>query len=577
MKIELIIPPVACPTIVYPSVPCLTAYLRQRGFEVVQRDFNAKAFDYFLSASCIETCLKKLSTRKSPDLQCQNENQKGLTSEKLLMIGEYVLSTIEEMKSQFRKYSGFSDFEKYRKNRRILDAALEIISSAYAPSKLSIYGFEMRYDLHSVEDVLESIYNRDENMFIQYFEESALPLIAQDKPSIVGISIGYLSQLIPGLSLARIIKQELPEIHLTLGGWHITTVGQELIRHAEKFKAFDSLVLHEGEVALEELAHRLEKGISIHGTANVAFSDKSRTYLPDTINHPKKYRYPFPDFEGLELDLLLAPEPIFSIPITRGCYWKKCTFCCEHSYGAKYKPVNVDTLINGIIRMQQRYPEPMFYFASPAFPPSLADSFCSAVLEKKIKIAWTSLFRLEKSFSLELFKKMSKAGCKIAIFGLESGSQRLVDLMDKRFDVKYSEKLIEASSKAGIWNHMTLIIGFPTETRAEAEQTQAYLIRNKKHWNSAAAHLFVMEKGSRLVMEREKFPFVEVEENSAGLSALMRFRVKSGMTPLEKQELQRQFYEKVISPQQEKVTNCLLGHDLVFIVQNGINFFSPCH
>ena len=90
-----------------------------------------------------------------------------------------------------------------------------------------------------------------------------LPDFSQDTPDFVGVSITATSQIIPGLTLCKLIKEIHPEIHVTVGGSIFTRLVDNLRRCDRLFQLTDDFIVFEGETALLEMIHQLrrEKGL----------------------------------------------------------------------------------------------------------------------------------------------------------------------------------------------------------------------------------------------------------------------------------------------------------------------------
>ncbi|MEZ5976417.1 MAG: hypothetical protein R3E96_16705 [Planctomycetota bacterium] len=100
-------------------------------------------------------------------------------------------------------------FRRSRPCTKACDFAL----AAHFPSELTPHNFTMRYANDRSREVLAATQDREENPFLAYFETQILPRLLERRPRVVGLSVIYGSQLIPALTLGRLIRQHLPECH----------------------------------------------------------------------------------------------------------------------------------------------------------------------------------------------------------------------------------------------------------------------------------------------------------------------------------------------------------------------------
>src|SRR5690606_18823837 len=109
-------------------------------------------------------------------------------------------------------------------------------------------------------EVLAATRDEEENPFIAFFRERVLPRLVARRPRVLGLSIIYGSQLVPALTLARLVKEALPECHVTAGGGFLAYIGHKLMTAPGIDACLDSLVFHEGEAPLLALCEALREG-----------------------------------------------------------------------------------------------------------------------------------------------------------------------------------------------------------------------------------------------------------------------------------------------------------------------------
>ncbi len=344
MLTKLLFPPQWVPTQPYLSLPSLTAFLKANDCTVEQVDVNVSFYDEILSKKGLLPFYKKAFSRFQ-EMDARSELSPALQKQyhalgSSLLFGEYVLEEINNVKKLLKNKESFYDFEEHFNIFKILKLGLKLASSAYYPTNLTFNAYDMRYSCRSSKSVLDAVNDRDENLFIDYFEKNTLPEVLENKPGLIGISIINTSQLIPGLTLASLIKKADNGIHINIGGSVFTRLINETRRNNELFSIFDSVIVHEGESALLKLIKYCSGECDIEEVPNLIYKCGSKIEVNKLSSEGEDINsLPTPCFDGLPLESYFSPELILPVLSSRGCYWRRCTFC-DHSYGysGKYRP-----------------------------------------------------------------------------------------------------------------------------------------------------------------------------------------------------------------------------------------------
>ncbi len=552
MLTKLLFPPQWIPTQPYLSLPSLTAFLKANNCDVEQVDINISFYDEILSKKGLlpffeRTCSRFQELDSKNKLSPQHQKQYHALGSSILF-GEYILEEIDNAKKRLRKKENFYEFEEHFSIFKILKLGLKLASSAYYPSNLTFNAYDMRYSCRSSKEILSAINDREENIFIDYFEKNTIPGVLADKPGLIGISIINTSQLIPGLTLANLIKKADRDIHINIGGSVFTRLISEVSRNNELFSIFDSVIVHEGETALLNLIKHLDGEFDIKDVPNLIYKDgpgiKVNRISPagEDINS-----LPTPCFDGLPLDRYLSPELILPLLSSRGCYWGRCTFC-DHSYGysGKYRPRNVELLYNDIKILKNKYNTEFFTFQDEGISPKLISALSDKINEHGLDISWLADSRFEPAFSQELSKKLADAGCRMIYFGLESANERILGCMDKGIKKENVLKICKYCADAGIWTHLFLIFGFPTETREEAKETKDFILQNNKIIRSMSFGSFQLTKHSKVYENPRVFDVRTILKNdSLDMSLWYEYDVARGMSKKETDGIIQEFYDEL--------------------------------
>lgn len=246
-----------------------------------------------------------------------------------------------------------------------------------------------------------------------------------------------------------------------------------------------AVITQEGEEPLNQLLTAIKTGSPLDGVPNLIYKSK------DQIKESKRRvtvrfdEIPPPTFDGLPLELYLSPYPIFPILQSRGCYWGKCTFCTHSSiYGQRYSLHKSCTMVDQLESFSKKYKTRYFTLSDEAVSPRALNNLSDLILKRGLDIKAVAMVRFEKKMDAELFYKIKKAGFNFLLYGLESANNRILSLMQKGNSIKLASHILQISREAGIWNHLFLFFGFPTETWEEAMETVEFIKKNKENVHS---------------------------------------------------------------------------------------------
>ena len=545
MKTLLIFPAQWYPTQPYLSTPYLTAFLQEKGWQVSQRDFNIESYDHFLSAPLLrqtEDLLKERqqSLKAQSSLSIKEKSHLDVLSMGL-KFSDRIINGVEEAKSVMRTPERFFDFGAYQQADMVIKSALKLVSDAHAPAILSMSTFESGTRAEeSTRKAHKTTRDTATNPFINLYENILLSTENWQEYDVVGISIVGISQIIPGLTLARMIKEKYPHLHITLGGPIFSVNAGQLIGHPEFFDDFcHSVVTFEGEEPMHRMLSALKAGDSLSTVPNLLHLDGREVVHNKERVELRFEELPNPDFEGLPMEKYLSPYPILPVLQSRGCYWGKCTFC-THSfvYGHRYGKQKTKAMVDELERLMKKYNTKYFTFSDEAVSPHSLNDVSEEMIERGVEIRSLALLKFEKVMDEALFGKMKKAGFIFLMFGLESANDRVLALIDKGTTKEVEHDVLMKSHNAGIWNHSFLFFGFPTETRPEAQETIDFLRDNLQSIHSFGPGVFLLNRDSSCYQFPEKFSIEKIiEDPERNIAMNLDFVAKEGMSRQEAVEM----------------------------------------
>jgi radical SAM superfamily enzyme YgiQ (UPF0313 family) len=316
-----------------------------------------------------------------------------------------------------------------------------------------------------------------------YSEPHLAALLERLSPAVVGFT-STTPTIGSAAVLARAVKRQGRGMVTVVGGSHASALPEQTLR---EFPAFDYLVYGEGEITLRELCLRLRDGGSDSSIRGIAYRSGPDIFL----NPPRELvqnldDLPFPARDLIDYSLQaghssrgfsnkLHSSELFT---SRGCP-VGCSFCAiQATFGRSVRFRAPSFIEEEVTRMVRDYHFNHLVVADDTFTlqHDRAAAICE-LLERSGIDSWNCDTRVN-TVSLELLRLMKRCGCEKVAFGVESGSQRMLDLMGKGIEVDQVRRAVDWAKQAGI-KHVegNFIIGSdPSETREDLEQTRRLMV-----------------------------------------------------------------------------------------------------
>lgn len=294
-------------------------------------------------------------------------------------------------------------------------------------------------------------------------------------PDVVGISV-WTTFAASAFKTAQICKRFRGNLPVIAGGPHITLKAEETLRICPDI---DICVRGEGEETLPELLQSLEtgKGIgSLAGIKGVSFrQDGTAVHNPARPFLSDLDRVPPPARDLLLHHDLYDSEDMGLLMASRGCPFD-CSYCATGIWQRKTRYRGVDNVLDEIAAVRQRYDTSRFTFKDDAFTLNKKHvlAFCAGVRRRGLAITWECNARVDL-IDEELLRAMKAAGCRGVKVGIESGSERILHLMNKKTSRQQCLDAARLLRKEGIHWTGYFMMGLPSETRSEVLQTVGFM------------------------------------------------------------------------------------------------------
>jgi radical SAM superfamily enzyme YgiQ (UPF0313 family) len=327
--------------------------------------------------------------------------------------------------------------------------------------------------------------------------------ILDTQAKIIGFTV-HFSSLLVSLEIARRIKKKDQDRIIVFGGPDCCRElrGGVLIQE----DAVDIVVIGAGDESLPELAGIVEaKGRPEFFPGALLKKDGKIIDCGDRPAVESLDLLPFPDYSDFRKDILLGhyrqPERL-EILDSRGCIIR-CHFCSEWQFWKTYRTMSGKRIFEEIAYQVKRFPGVnYFYFIGSLLNgnPGELSRFCDLLIASGLAITWSGQAIIRPEMTKGLLEKMRKAGCEWLGYGVESGSQKVIDKMNKRFLIADAEEVLKATHQAGISTQANFMFGIPTETEDDFRQTLEFLKRNRENIDSvlASQSFCVIDKGTYL-------------------------------------------------------------------------------
>jgi len=294
--------------------------------------------------------------------------------------------------------------------------------------------------------------------------------ISKRQPNIVGITSTTLTYK-SALQIAKIAKEFCPDCLTVLGGCHATFWDDKALQECPYL---DIVVRKEGENTLLELVGRLKVGKAFHDVLGTTCrKDKKIIKNPDRPVIENLDDLPLPAHHLWPIKRLRRyGEVIFPVMTSRGCtFW--CDFCSAvRMFGRKYRMRSPKNVVDELEYLNKTYDADHFTFYDDTFTvnQSRTEEMCKEIMNRKLKIKWNCETRVDM-VTKELLLKMRAAGCSDVWFGVESGSQRVIDAMGKGISIAQTMRAFKWAKEVGLMTVANVILGFPEETKETAWET----------------------------------------------------------------------------------------------------------
>lgn len=297
--------------------------------------------------------------------------------------------------------------------------------------------------------------------------------------------------------LAKTIREVHPDAKIVLGGPLGTAVPEHLLRSTD----VDVVCIGEGEETIVELVEHFAQQSDfseVHGICyrNGSANEAKRRLMPaegEPMRTPERRRMseldalPLPAWDLFPMEHYLhgskaslnAGIRSLNVIATRGCPYS-CAFCGKDlMWGRKVMVRSPRNVVDEILELKRRYNIQAAVFSDEQLTANRRwlSEFCELMIAEGQGVRWTCNSRVDTAPE-KLLQMMADAGCVVVAYGIESGSQSVLESMHKKINLEQSERSIQAARDNGIEVLPYLAVGMPNETPESIAETVDFCRRN---------------------------------------------------------------------------------------------------
>lgn len=294
------------------------------------------------------------------------------------------------------------------------------------------------------------------------------------KESIFAIGISFTSDLAESAYLySDKLKSEFPDIPIIAGGYHPTVMHTEVV----SYNSIDYVVVGEGEITFPLLLKALAEKTDIAEINGISYMKDGKavtTSPPSLIKDIDSI--PIPSYGLLKLNHYTSPtsrrKPFLTMIRSRGCPYN-CLFCGVNAiFSYKFRCQSPQRTLEEIKHVVKEFKTKEISFKDSDFliDHNNVTEFCNLLIKNELDLTWNCSTRID-SVNKDILTLMKRAGCRQITFGIESGSQRMLNALRKNLSVKQISKSIRITKECGITCIGGFIVGNPGEDHETLNET----------------------------------------------------------------------------------------------------------
>jgi anaerobic magnesium-protoporphyrin IX monomethyl ester cyclase len=302
-------------------------------------------------------------------------------------------------------------------------------------------------------------------------------------PRFVGITAVTIS-INKAADLAGLLKEQEPDLKIIVGGCHLSALPKETM---SAFPQFDIGVIGEGELTIIELLRVLEEGKHLNNVKGIIFRENGTLKITPSGSFIEDLdTLPFPAWDLLpDITRFYRPSgfsfkrlPTTSLVTLRGCPMR-CTFCSDGPFAKTVRLHSSKYVLEMIKFLQRTYKikEIMFYDGTFVINRQRLIEICELMIKEKLDLVWSCNGRIDM-MTQETLRLMKRAGCWLVGYGVESGSQQVLDFYRKDIELEKAYKVLRWTKQAGMFTKSSFMLGQLIENKETLKSTMNFILKS---------------------------------------------------------------------------------------------------
>lgn len=294
--------------------------------------------------------------------------------------------------------------------------------------------------------------------------------IEKISPDIIGITAMTFT-LIDVIKTVALVKEINPRVKVILGGPHAHIYPKETLQ----LDGVDFVVMGEGEKALLELINNIDQPNQLKDINNLAYKSNDQIVINKITEYNKNLNeLPFPARHLVPYkryrSILSGDNAITTMFTSRGCPYR-CAFCDRPNMGKIFRSRSAENVVNEMEKcLEMGIDEIFIYDDTFTVDKQRVINICDEIIKRNLKFTWDVRARVD-TVNEEVLRKLKQAGCVRIHYGVESGTEKILKVLNKGIHLDQVVKVFNLTKKIGISTFAYFMVGCPTETKENILET----------------------------------------------------------------------------------------------------------
>jgi len=300
-------------------------------------------------------------------------------------------------------------------------------------------------------------------------EDDPLPLIAkalQHNAVCFGVTVLTGGPIKDALLASRFVKEHFPAIPVVWGGWHPSLFPHETLEDS----SVDIIVKGQGEISFALLVEQLIRGNDLAAINGIGYKDNGRIVI-----NPERHMADINTFPPFDYGLIDVPAYMqlsgrkqLDYISSQGCRFR-CAFCADPAmYNRGWHGFSPKRIVDEIAALWQQHRFEHVHFQDETFFTNAkrVQGIAEELIQRQLPVSWFGTMRADQGVRLpkEVWELCKQSGLERVMIGMESGSQQMLDWMQKDIKIEHIFETAERCRQYNIAINFSVIIGFPGET-----------------------------------------------------------------------------------------------------------------